>query len=254
MQQFQIHYQPIMEIASGRLIAFEALLRWQHPERGLISPMEFIPLAEETGLIIPIGRMVLFRACRQLRAWQAQFGLGPDVTMNVNLSGRQFSQPNLIDEVKSVVHAAGIKPGSLKLEITESVVMDNAERNISMLHEIKRFGVKIGIDDFGTGYSSLSYLHSFPIDTLKVDRSFVNRMATDREQYEIVRTIVSLAHSLDLDVVAEGIEEPEQHDRLADIGCEYGQGYLYSRPIPPVEIEGFLARLARDAEEVKAAS
>ncbi len=259
-QEFLLHYQPIVSLSTGQITGFEALVRWQHPARGLVSPLEFIPVAEETGLIVPIGWWVLREACRQMREWQKQFGNGSSVrgngkeshplpipnsqlplTISVNLSSKQFTQPHLALEIHQILQETGLDAGSLRLEITESAVMENAEAAIATLLQLKKLGVQIYIDDFGTGYSSLSYLHRFPIDTLKIDRSFVGRMSSDNENWEIVRTIVTLAHNLGLDVVAEGVETAEQLAQLRTLQCEYGQGYFFSRPLDVAAVETFMA-------------
>lgn len=237
-REFEIFYQPIVDLSDARLSGFEALVRWRHPTQGLVSPMEFIPVAESTGLIIPMTDQIMSQACRQLVEWQA--GYQSPLMMSVNLSGKHFAMPDLVDQIDSVLSATFLDPGSLKLEITESAVMENAEAAISMLHKIKKSGVKISIDDFGTGYSSLSYLQRFPIDTLKVDRSFVSIMGEKSENGAIVRTVVALAKALQLNVVAEGVETPDQFHRLRGLGCEYGQGYLFSCPLPSNSIEELL--------------
>ena len=246
--EFEVFYQPIVDLSDARLSGFEALVRWRHPTRGLVSPMEFIPAAESTGLIVPMTEQIMRQACRQLVEWQA--GYQSPLIMSVNLSGKHFASPDLVDQVDAVLDSTFLDPGSLKLEITESAVMENAEAAISMLHKIKRSGIKISIDDFGTGYSSLSYLQRFPIDTLKCDRSFVSMMGEKSENGAIVRTVVALAKALQLNVVAEGVETPDQFHRLRGLGCEYGQGYLFSRPLPSNDIEELLddaQSLERDA-------
>ena len=230
-EEFFVHYQPIVSIDSGALEGFEALVRWQHPERGLIMPDKFVSLAEETGLILPIGRFVLREACNQMRRWQDQSALALPLTISVNLSNKQFTQPDLIDQIKAILQETRLDPRCLKLEITESVVMENIETATEMLRQLRLLGVTLSIDDFGTGYSSLSYLHRFPINTLKIDRSFVSRMLENNENAEIVRTIVMLAHNLNMDVVAEGVETTEQLSQLRELGCQSGQGYLFSKPI-----------------------
>jgi len=230
-------YQPIVSLDDFRLCGFEALVRWQHPERGLISPMDFIPVAEDTGQIIPIGEFALHEACRQMRRWQRLFPSDTPLFISVNLSGKQFNQPNLIEMVRSTLTKTRLEPRSLKLEITESVVMENIETATEMLRELREIGVQLAIDDFGTGYSSLSYLHRFPIDTLKIDRSFVTRMVDNSENIEIVRTIVMLAQNLGMDVVAEGVETKDQLALLRKLGCENGQGYYFSRPSTPADAE-----------------
>jgi diguanylate cyclase (GGDEF)-like protein/PAS domain S-box-containing protein len=229
-QEFFLQYQPIVALDGFNLCGFEALVRWQHPERGLISPMDFIPVAEDTGQILPIGHWTLKEACRQMQRWQRRFPLDPPLFISVNLSGKQFTQPDLIEQVTKILQETKLDPRSLKLEITESVVMENIENATEMLKQLRGLGVRLSIDDFGTGYSSLSYLHRFPIDTLKIDRSFVIRMVDNNENIEIVRTILMLAKNLGMDVVAEGVETKEQLALLRKLGCENGQGYFFSKP------------------------
>ena len=230
-EEFFVHYQPIVSLEDFKLRGFEALVRWQHPERGYISPGEFIPIAEETGLIIPLGEWVLRQACMQMERWQKIFPAEPPLVISVNLSSKQFIQQDLIKDVARILTETGIDPKGLKLEITESMVMDNVEQATEMLRQLRGLGLKLSIDDFGTGYSSLSYLHRFPVDTLKIDRSFVTRMTDNNENLEIVRTIVTLAQTLGMDVVAEGVETNEQLSMLRTLGCEYGQGYFFSKPV-----------------------
>ena len=230
-RELYLAYQPIISLRSAKLVGFEALARWNHPEKGLISPEDFIPVAEENGYIIPIGQWTLEEACRQMREWQDQSSGNLPLTMSVNLSGRQFAQDQLIQRIMETLDNAGVPPDRLKLEITESVVMDNIETAISMLRQLRELGVRLSIDDFGTGYSSLSYLHRLPIDHLKIDRSFVTGMVENSENAEIVRTIVALAKNLGMDIVAEGVETTEQLQRLRHLHCEHGQGYLFSRPM-----------------------
>lgn len=240
-QEFCIHYQPIVNLATGQLSGFEALVRWQHPERGLISPMEFIPLAEDTGLIVPLGQWIMAEACRQLRQWQHQFSPNLPLSISVNLSTKQFTQPSLIEQVHQLLnhpdwHHSDLKL-DLKLEITESAIMENPDAAKTLLEQLKQLGVQLLIDDFGTGYSSLSYLHRFPIDTVKIDQSFISQMSTDNESAEIVRAIVSLAHNLGMNVVAEGIEQIEQIRQLRALGAEYGQGFFFAKPLDCQEVE-----------------
>ncbi|PYT02228.1 MAG: PAS domain S-box protein [Acidobacteria bacterium] len=230
-KEFFLQYQPIMSLKNNRLRGFEALIRWRHPERGLVPPNEFIPTAEETGLILPIGNWVLYEACRQLRQWQNWWRGDRPLTMNVNLSAKQFSQVELVQQIASVLERTGLQAESLKLEITESAVMDQAEVATAMLWQLKELGVKLHIDDFGTGYSSLSYLHRFPVDELKIDGLFVSRMEADDESSQIVATIVQLAHNLGMEVTAEGVETVEQLAHLRALSCEYGQGYYFSGPV-----------------------
>ncbi|MDQ3802732.1 MAG: EAL domain-containing protein [Acidobacteriota bacterium] len=229
--EFFVHYQPIIALGTGRVAGFEALVRWRHPERGFVSPAEFIPLAEETGLIADIGDWVLYESCRQMSEWRRELPPHSGLTVSVNLSSKQFTQPDLIGRIAHTLRETGLPPQFLKLEITESAVMDNAEVAALMLIQLREKGIQLSIDDFGTGYSSLSYLHRFPVDTLKIDRSFVGRMGEGGENTEIVRTIVTLASNLGMAVIAEGVETREQHEQLNALKCEYGQGYLYSRPV-----------------------
>ena len=240
--EFFVKYQPIVRLSDGRLTGFEALVRWLHPERGVIAPLEFIPLAEETGLILPLGRMVLERACRDLAGWRADMPEAESLVMSVNLSPRQFSMPGLPGMVSQVLDAAGLPPGCLKLEITETVIMDDPNRAIEALGRLKHMGVRLSVDDFGTGYSSMSYLQRLPLDFLKVDLSFVRNIHTSQEDHEIVRAIVGLAHSLGLETISEGVETIRHRDILRALGSEYGQGYLFSRPVPAAEVPGLVAR------------
>lgn len=230
-REFRLHYQPIVALDTCRIAGFEALVRWHHPERGLLSPAEFIPVAEETGLIIPLGQWVLEEACRQMGVWQARFHADPPLVVSVNLCTKQFSQPGLIEWIKQILFETGFDAHNLKLEITESVVMENAAAATATLGQLRELGVKLYIDDFGTGYSSLSYLHRFPVGTLKIDRSFVSRMSAQDENMEIIRTIIQLAHNLRMEVIAEGVETAEQLVQLKGLKCEYGQGYLFSGPV-----------------------
>ena len=224
-------YQPVIALASDEIAGFEALARWHHPQRGLVGPADFIPLAEETGLIAPLGMSVLRQACEQLGRWDREFPDRAPLSMSVNVSARQFRQLDLAEEIRSALATAGIEPERLRLEITESALMDDAAGAVETLRQLKSIGVRLAIDDFGTGYSSLSYLHRFPIDALKVDRSFVSRMSTDRESRGIVKTIITLGDELGMDVVAEGVETAEHRAALAGLACEYGQGYFFSRPL-----------------------
>ncbi|MEX0272135.1 EAL domain-containing protein [Leptolyngbyaceae cyanobacterium UHCC 1019] len=229
-QELRVYYQPIVSLTTGRIIGFEALVRWLHPEQGLVSPAQFIPVAEETGLIIPIGQWVLYESCRQLRQWQTQFPTASTLTISVNLSSKQFSQPNLVAQVEQVLKDTGLSSNHLKLEITESGIMNNAE-SAALLRQFQALKVHLCIDDFGTGYSSLSRLRQFPINTLKIDRSFVSTMREAVEDAEVVQAIITLAHNLGMDVVAEGIETAEQLAHLRRLHCEQGQGYFFSKPL-----------------------
>lgn len=246
-QQFQVYYQPIVALKTGKIIGFEALVRWHHPTRGMVSPAEFIPLAEETGLINLIDRWVLREACIQLSRWQQKFNFSTPLTMSVNFSGIQLVQLSLIERLDQILRETNLDGRCLKLEITESALMENAATATVMLEQLKALGVQLSIDDFGTGYSSLARLHQLPIDTLKIDRSFVNRMGNDRESndgesLEIVRAIITLAHSLAMDVIAEGIETSQNLEHLRSLQCEYGQGYFFSKPVDSNQAEELLTQ------------
>jgi EAL domain-containing protein (putative c-di-GMP-specific phosphodiesterase class I) len=230
-EEFRNFYQPIVSLDSGRITGFEALLRWQHPTRGLLQPLDFIPVAEETGMIREIGWWNLQKACRQISAWNACRNAGPPLTMSVNISVKQFVLPNLAAEIGKLLREVGLAPDTLKLEITESTVMADPSAAVEMLLKIKSLGVQLSIDDFGTGYSSLSYLHRFPLDTLKIDRSFTKAIGQEGDSMEIVRTILPMANSLRLNVIAEGVETAEQLAVLRKLQCEYAQGYYFSEPL-----------------------
>jgi PAS domain S-box-containing protein len=225
-----VYYQPIVSLDTGRIIGFEALSRWRTSDR-LVPPAEFIPVAEETGLILPLNRALLREACQQLREWQSQFECDPPLTMSVNLAPRQFNQPELTDEIAATLRESGISPSTLNFEIMETIAMGDADRGLSILTGLKALGVRLSIDDFGTGYSSLSRLPRFPLDALKIDRSFIAQMSNDHESREIVRLIIMIAHSVGLKVVAEGTETRDQIGELKDLGCEMAQGYFYSQPV-----------------------
>jgi diguanylate cyclase (GGDEF)-like protein len=234
------YYQPIIELKEGNLIGFEALMRWNHPQRGMVSPAEFIPLSEDTGLVIPMTLWIIEAAALQIQLWQNEFGRKFNFWISINLSGKHFAKAELINQIDTILKKTGIAPRSLKFEITESAIMENGETAILMLQELKDLGVKLSIDDFGTGYSSLSYLHRFPVDTLKIDRSFVMNVGPHGENSAIVKTIVTLAKSLNMDIVAEGVESLDQLKLLRELGCEYGQGYLFARPMPNDEATSLL--------------
>jgi diguanylate cyclase (GGDEF)-like protein len=235
--EFSVNYQPIVALQTGRIAGFEALVRWEHPERGQVFPAEFIPLAEETGLIVPIGQWVLEEACTRTREWQSRSRLYGGLSLSVNLSARQVSQPDLVNQIRNALEKSQLDPSCLKLEITESVVMENTEAATTVFKQLRALGVQLSIDDFGTGYSSLSYLHRFPVNYLKIDRSFVSRMTETNDNAEIVRTIATLAHNLGMQVIAEGVESERQNEQLRALGCEYGQGYLFSKPVSTAEAE-----------------
>ena len=227
--EFRVHYQPIVSLQSGRIAGFEALSRWQRPE-GLLSPAHFIQIAEQTGIILPMNRLLLREACLQLRAWQSEFPADPPLTMSVNITPREFAQPDLVAQIKTILSEVEIQPSSINVEITETIAMADSQRSSLVLSELKALGVHISIDDFGTGYSSLSRLQGFPVDTLKVDRSFISKIDTDGETRKIVRIIIMLAHNLGLKVVAEGAETAKQVELLKQLKCELVQGYFFARP------------------------
>ena len=236
-----VDYQPIVSLGNRTLIGFEALVRWRHPEFGLVPPKDFIPVAEETGQILTIGQTVLESACRQAREWQQTYPAAPPLFISVNLSVKQFNQPGLVENIAGLLEQFQLPPRCLKLEITESVFSDNIEAAVGLLTKLRELGVQLSIDDFGTGYSSLSYLQRFPIDTLKIDRSFVTQMMENEENLAIVRTIVALAQNLGMDVVAEGVETEDQLKLLKKLECENGQGYLFSTPLGGRQLEQFIA-------------
>ncbi len=255
LNQFRVYYQPVVSLHSGQIVGFETLSRWQRPE-GLVMPAEFIPLADETGIILSMNRQLLYEACRQVRSWQTQFPSDPALSVNVNISPKQFAQPDLASQLGNILQETGLAPSSLNLEITETIAMADAQRSAAVFSELKALGVRLDIDDFGTGYSSLSRLQGFPVDTLKIDRSFISRVDTDVETAEIVRVIVMLARGLHLEVVAEGVETQAQADWLKEVGCELAQGYLFSKPVPSETIAQLLGNAANAAanHRAKAAS
>jgi diguanylate cyclase (GGDEF)-like protein len=238
-QSFSLVYQPQVELCSNRIVAVEALLRWYHPDRGAIPPSRFIPIAEETGLILPIGQWVLTEACRQAGRWQAD-GRLPAPRMAVNFSANQFCQRNLADSVRRVIDEHGLDPAALEIEITETALMQDPDRSLQLLDKLHDFGISISLDDFGTGYSSLSYLKRFPVNVLKIDQAFVSDLPTDRDNVAIVRAVIALAQRLGITVVAEGVETPEQLDFLRNEGCDLVQGYYFQKPAPEDDITALL--------------
>jgi diguanylate cyclase (GGDEF)-like protein/PAS domain S-box-containing protein len=240
-QELRLFYQPILAVGSGQIVGFEALVRWLHPKRGLISPSEFIPIAEETDLIIPMGNWVLREACKQTRLWHERFPRVPPLTVSVNISSKQLTRSNFEEQVAQALRESDLRPDCLKLEITESVFMENFEAVTQVINQLHLLGVQVFIDDFGTGYSSLSYLHHFPIDAVKIDRSFISSIDNERGGNEIVQAILKMSQGLGMRIIAEGVETAAQHSRLKTMGCEYEQGFLISRPLAPEEFERFFA-------------
>jgi EAL domain-containing protein (putative c-di-GMP-specific phosphodiesterase class I) len=239
--EFRLHYQPIVDLQSGSLTGFEALIRWQHPKRGLVAPDDFIPMAEETGLILPIGRWVLREACLQMVRWQKRHPDTAHLTVSVNLSVKQFMDENLLEYILQTLSETGFNPRQLRLEITESLLMENLEAAIAVLTGLKSHGIQLDMDDFGTGYSSLSNLQRFPVDTLKIDRSFIQRMGQAGGKPEIIRTIITLASDLGMGVTAEGIETEEQLAKLRFLNCKEGQGFFFSKPMEEKKMELLLS-------------
>jgi EAL domain-containing protein (putative c-di-GMP-specific phosphodiesterase class I) len=244
--ELTVHYQPVVDLRNGRIAGAEALLRWSHPDLGLVPPARFIPIAEMSGMIVPIGSWVLREACARAREWQREW---PGMTVSVNLSSRQFQQADLVADVRRALKETGLDPGSLDLEITESSAMANAEQSIATLSDLKELGVGISMDDFGTGYSSLAYLKRFPIDKIKVDQSFIRDIPDDTDDAAIVTAIIAMARSLQLVVVAEGVETEEQISFLREHGCDRMQGFVMSRAVPPAEF----ARIVTDFVAARAA-
>jgi EAL domain-containing protein (putative c-di-GMP-specific phosphodiesterase class I) len=230
-QELQVYYQPIVSLVSRKIIGFEALARWPHPKLGFLTPNQFIPLAEDTGMIIQLDRFMLREACRQMAEWHKSLLFDPPLTISVNISGKHIVQPDLIETIVQILTETGLHPQFLKLEITENVILEDNQLTIEVFKELQKLGIQVQIDDFGVGYSSLNYLSQFPINALKIDRSFVRHMLDDNNQMEIVQAIVMLTQRLGVDVIAEGVESTGQMDILESIGCEFGQGYLVSRPM-----------------------
>jgi diguanylate cyclase (GGDEF)-like protein len=240
--QFQLYYQPIISMQSNQLVSFEALIRWDHPTRGLLSPSEFLPVAEESGLILPIGKWVLYESCKQLKKWHEKYPSLKHVSVNVNISNRQFAQPDFIDEVVNALQETGLKAESLKLEITENILISNYSAANEVFTKLRSLGVQLEIDDFGSGYSALGYLQHFPISAIKIDKSFVDEIGKSRRGIELIRAIVSMARELGMEAIAEGIETGEQFNQLKDLSCHLGQGYLMSRPLDKESAEEILEK------------
>ncbi len=249
-KEFILHYQPIVSLGNDKIQGFEVLVRWRHPDKGLIAPGEFISLAEETGLIVPLGFWVLKEACTQMRAWQIKYGGLTTWKVSVNISSKQLALPNFVAQVKQVLQETELNPHNLKLEITESSLVEDANNTIAILQDLKAIGIEFSLDDFGTGYSSLSYLHQFPFDTLKIDRSFVNSINNNADKLGIVRAIVTLANNLGMDTIAEGIETVKQLAQLKALKCQYGQGYFLSKPLDKEIVEHIISSEIANAQTV----
>jgi EAL domain-containing protein (putative c-di-GMP-specific phosphodiesterase class I) len=249
--QLRLAYQPIVDLHDGRVTGVEALARWNHPERGPITPDVFIPVAEETGLIIPFGRWVLRQACRQAAHWLPM--VGPDFSVSVNVSGRQLQHPTLLEDVVGALADSGLPASALVLEITETALVQDAPSTMRRLNELKALGVRLAIDDFGTGYSSLGYLQRLPVDVLKIDRTKITNVGGRGHDTALARTILALGDTLALRCVAEGIEDAHQHAHLRALGCEFGQGFLFSRPVSAGEVEGLLRATAGQPERLSGA-
>jgi EAL domain-containing protein (putative c-di-GMP-specific phosphodiesterase class I) len=248
--ELHVAYQPIVELDTGEITGSEALMRWNHPERGAVPPMEFIPLAEESGLILEIGRWILETACRQTKSWQDETGTA--LTVSVNMSGRQMADQAFVADVGRILSDSGLDPRNLTLEITESVLVKDVDATVTAFRALKSLGIRLAIDDFGTGYSSLSYLRQFPIDILKVDRSFVAGLDGSKDSLALVRSILNLSSTLRLDTVAEGIETTVQRQALRGLGAQRGQGYLFARPMGPDDLRDLLSHGATEAPQAPA--
>jgi EAL domain-containing protein (putative c-di-GMP-specific phosphodiesterase class I) len=241
LKAFELHYQPIVSLDRRRIAGFEALLRWRHPVRGLVSPAEFIPIAEDTGMILELGRFALLESCRQMAEWELRFGPAAPGVICVNVSSRQLGDVGLVDDIAAILERTGLASSKLKLEITETALIRDVPGAHATVSRAQTLGIAWSLDDFGTGYSSLNYLQQFRVDTIKVDRSFVSRLGSDGPGAELVRVIVALAHNLGMDVVAEGVETPEQFAQLQDLGCEFAQGYYFSKPVDAAAAERLIA-------------
>ncbi|HET6262125.1 MAG TPA: GGDEF domain-containing phosphodiesterase, partial [Chloroflexia bacterium] len=241
-EEFVVHYQPIVNLLTDELWGMEALVRWEHPERGLLGPDEFVPVAERSGLIVPMGEMVLGEACCRAVEWQRQFPRTPPLAISVNLSGRQLRRPDLQEVIGQALEESGLSASSLSLDITEGVYISALDANTAAFECLKALGIRISLDDFGTGYSSLSYIKRLPADILKIDKSFIRGFGVEVEDTAIVQTIIGLTHNIGMEVVAEGVEIEEQAVLLEEMGCDFAQGFYFSRPLPPEEMPGFLLR------------
>ena len=248
-QEFEVYYQPIVDLQSEQVMGMEALVRWNHPSLGLIAPMEFIPLAEESNLIIPLGRWILEESCRQARQWQTVYGYGEQLYITVNIASRQFQEDSIFEAVKSALDKSGLPPQSLILEITETTMLKNTDATLKKLTELKKLGVRLAIDDFGTGYSSLSYLQRFPVDILKIDKSFIDKIANGKEGAAVAKAIITMSDTLQLKTIAEGIESVGQQTELQNLGCKLGQGFHFAKPLRSADMGEFLRLAASDGAE-----
>jgi EAL domain-containing protein (putative c-di-GMP-specific phosphodiesterase class I) len=241
-RELVLFYQPVVEMQTGTVVGAEALIRWQHPSRRIVPPSKFIPIAEQSGLILPIGRWVLQEACRQGALWRIRFPDRSRFSMAVNVSARQLEEPAFVDELRATLRGYNVDPQSLTLELTESMMLRDDETTVCRLRQIRELGVRIAIDDFGTGYSSLGYLQQFPVDVIKIDRSFTERLSSDGRNFEVTRSIVELGRSLGVDIVAEGIEHAGQVAAVRSLGCTHGQGYYFGRPVPADDFTKIISR------------
>jgi diguanylate cyclase (GGDEF)-like protein len=244
-QEFQLHYQPILSLAANQIIGFEALCRWNHPTRGLLAPMDFIPIAEETGLIVSLGKWVLLESCGQMKAWQMKYAHQPPLAINVNISGKQFIQPDFVEQVEHALVTSGLSPTSLRLEITETVLIDNAKEATTVFNRLCDLGVQLQIDDFGTGYSAIGYLQHYPVHTIKIDQSFIQGIGSPGKNIDLVHTMVAMAQDLGMEAIAEGVETDAQLEELKKIGCKYAQGYLLSVPLNGPSAESWLEQVSK---------
>jgi len=249
-KEFVIYYQPIISLGNRSIIGFEALVRWNHPHRGLLLPMEFIPLAEETGLIIPLSLWIIREACRQMRIWQQRFPSDLPLTVSVNISPKHLANTNFIAHITDVLDETNLNPEQLALEITENAMIENTDYMVSLFSQLKDLGIKINIDDFGTGYSSLSYLQRFSINTVKIDQSFISGLSKNEKNVEIVQSIINMAHNMKLHVIAEGVEQSENLQTLENLKCEYAQGFFFSYPLSMHETEMLLSRQNTNADVI----
>jgi EAL domain-containing protein (putative c-di-GMP-specific phosphodiesterase class I) len=240
--EFVVHYQPIVNLQTGRLWGFEALVRWDHPERGLLDPDEFVPVAEESGLVVPMGELVLEEACRRAVEWQRAFPRTPPLAMSVNLSGRQLRRPDLHEVIGEALKESGLPASSLGLDITETVYISAVDANTAALDRLKALGIRISLDDFGSGYSSLPYLKRLPANIIKIDKSFTRGLGVEVEDTAMVQTVVDLAHILGMEVVGEGVEIEVQQTLLREMGCDFAQGFYFAKPLPPDAVPSFLSR------------